>query len=172
MGVRYRNEDSNRECDILDIGGYVMKIPFITFQIILFLSLEGTSASPKNIPIVVLFAPLFLLQGARVLFITYISLANSIFWIYTSVGGPYGRSFARSLASVFLRFFQHGRRFVEKSVLWIYSVGVSCGRYFATSTARIFRGFFQHGVRLLGCWSVDEGSQEEQARLYTEEATE
>uniref|UniRef100_A0A0D3AP25 Uncharacterized protein n=1 Tax=Brassica oleracea var. oleracea TaxID=109376 RepID=A0A0D3AP25_BRAOL len=154
MGVRYRNEDSNRECDILDIGGYVMKIPFITFQIILFLSLEGTSASPKNIPIVVLFAPLFLLQGARVLFITYISLANSIFWIYTSVGGPYGRSFARSLASVFLRFFQHGRR------------------YFATSTARIFRGFFQHGVRLLGCWSVDEGSQEEQARLYTEEATE
>ena len=40
MGVRYRNEDSNRECDILDIGGYVMKIPFITFQIILFLSLE------------------------------------------------------------------------------------------------------------------------------------
>ncbi|CAN6851963.1 unnamed protein product [Brassica oleracea] len=133
VGVRYRNEDSNRECDILDIGGYVMKIPFITFQIILFLSLEGTSASPKNIPIVVLFVPLFLLQGARVLFITYISLAKSILWIY-SVGGPYGRSFARSSSSVFLRFFQHGRR-------------------------------------LLGCWSVDEGSQEEQARLYTGEAT-
>ncbi|KAL0682868.1 hypothetical protein Bca4012_049716 [Brassica carinata] len=141
VGVRYRNEDSNRECDILDIGGYVMKIPFITFQNILFLSLEGTSASPKNIPIVVL------------------------------VGGPYGRSFARSSSSVFLRFFQHGRRFVEKFVLWIYSVGVSCGRYFAASTARIFRGLFQHGVRLLGCWSVDEGSQEEQARLYTGEAT-
>ncbi|KAL0825256.1 hypothetical protein Bca101_048933 [Brassica carinata] len=123
VGVRYRNEDSNRECDILDIGGYVMKIPFITFQNILFLSLEGTSASPKNIPIVVL------------------------------VGGPYGRSFARSSSSVFLRFFQHGRR------------------YFAASTARIFRGLFQHGVRLLGCWSVDEGSQEEQARLYTGEAT-
>ncbi|KAF3537093.1 hypothetical protein F2Q69_00020225 [Brassica cretica] len=130
----------------------------------------GTSASPKNIPIVVLFVPLFLLQGARVLFITYISLVKSILWIY-SVGGPYGRSFARSSSSVFLRFFQHGRRFVEKSVLWIYSVGVSCGRYFAASTARIFRGFFQHGVRLLGCWSVDEGSQEEQARLYTGEAT-
>ena len=40
MGVRYGDEDSNIECGLLDIGGYVMKIPFITFQFILFLSLE------------------------------------------------------------------------------------------------------------------------------------
>ncbi|CAH8327090.1 unnamed protein product [Eruca vesicaria subsp. sativa] len=139
-----------------------MKIPFIIFQFILFTSLEGTPASPKNIPIVVMFVPLFLIQGATVLFVTFISVAMSFSWIY-SVGGPYGKSFARLLARVFLRLYQSCKRFLEKSVLFICSVG----RYFASSTARIFLRIFQHCKRLLGCWSVDE----EQSRLYTGEAT-
>ncbi|KAJ4909722.1 Transmembrane Fragile-X-F-associated protein [Raphanus sativus] len=162
MGVIYLDQDSDTASRLLDIGGYVMKIPFITFQVILFMSLEGTPASPKNIPIVVLFVPLFLLQGARVLSVTYISLAKSVLWIYSFVG-PYGRYLARSSARVLLRFFQHCKRSVNKSLLFIYSV--------ATSIARIFLGFFQHGARLLDCWSADEGSQEEQARLHTGEAT-
>ncbi|KAJ0241355.1 RING-type domain-containing protein [Hirschfeldia incana] len=128
------NQQSNRICGLQDIGGHVMKIPFITFQIILFMRLEGTPPSAKNIPILVLFVPLFLLQGAGVLFATY--------------------------------------RLVEKSVLLITSGGGSFGRYFtATSSAREFLGFFQHGARLLGWWSIDEGSREEQARLYSGEAT-
>ncbi|KAH0897373.1 hypothetical protein HID58_046941 [Brassica napus] len=109
MGVRYGDEDSNIECGLLDIGGYVMKIPFITLQFILFLSLEGTPASPKKIPVLVLFVPLFLLQGAVVLSVTYISFSKSVLWIY-NVGGPYGRYLARSSARVFLRFFQHCKR--------------------------------------------------------------
>ncbi|CAN7040175.1 unnamed protein product [Brassica rapa subsp. trilocularis] len=133
MRVRYGDEDSNRECDILDIGRYVMKIPFITFQIILFMSLkDGTSASPKNIPILVLFVPLFLLQGATVLFVTYTSVGKSVLWIY-NVGGPYGRYLARSLAHVFLRFFQHCKR-------------------------------------LLGWWSINKESKEEQVSLHSGEA--
>ncbi|KAG2312858.1 hypothetical protein Bca4012_027428 [Brassica carinata] len=131
--VMYREQNSNRECGLLDIGGYVMKIPFIIFQIILLMSLEGTPASPKNSPIVVLFVPLFLIQGARVLFVTYISVSMSVLWIY-SVGGPYGRQFARSSARIFLRFFQHCKR-------------------------------------LLGGWSINKGSQEEQVRLHSGEAT-
>ncbi|VVA94537.1 unnamed protein product [Arabis nemorensis] len=128
------NQQSNRICGLQDIGGHVMKIPFITFQIILFMRLEGTPASAKNIPILVLFVPLFLLQGAGVFFATY--------------------------------------RMVEKSVLLIHSGSGSYGRYFtATSPAREFLGFFQHGARLLGWWSIDEGSREEQARLYSGEAT-
>ncbi|KAJ4909721.1 Transmembrane Fragile-X-F-associated protein [Raphanus sativus] len=107
--VMYWEQHSNRECGVLDIGGYLMKIPFIIFQIILLMSLEGTPASPKNIPIVVLFAPLFLLQGARVLFVTFISFAISVSWIY-SVGGPYGRYLARSSARVFGGFFQYCKR--------------------------------------------------------------
>ncbi|XP_024012190.1 uncharacterized protein LOC18009352 isoform X2 [Eutrema salsugineum] len=128
------HQQSNRICGLQDIGGHVMKIPFITFQIILFMRLEGTPASAKNIPILVLFVPLFLLQGAGVIFATY--------------------------------------RLVEKSFLLITSGGGSYGRYFtATSSAREFLGFFQHGARLLGWWSIDEGSREEQARLYSGEAT-
>ncbi|CAN8238930.1 unnamed protein product [Cochlearia groenlandica] len=128
------NQQSNRICGLQDIGGHVMKIPFITFQIILFMRLEGTPASARNIPILVLFVPLFLLQGAGVIFASY--------------------------------------RLVEKSVLLISSGGGSYGRYFtATSSAREFLGFFQHGARLLGWWSIDEGSREEQARLYSGEAT-
>ncbi|KAF2600331.1 hypothetical protein F2Q68_00008596, partial [Brassica cretica] len=138
MGVRYGDEDSNIECGLLDIGGYVMKIPFITFQFILFLSLEGTPASPKKIPVLVLFVPLFLLQGAVVLSVTYISFSKSVLWIY-NVGGPYGRYLARSSARVFLRFFQH------------------CKRYKQTE--------------LLGCWSINEGSKEEQVRLHSGETT-
>ncbi|RID74730.1 hypothetical protein BRARA_B01817 [Brassica rapa] len=130
MGVRYGDEDSNIECGLLDIGGYVMKIPFITFQIIIFLSLEGTPASPKKIPVVVLFVPLFLLQGATVLFVTYTSLVKSVLWIY-NVGGPYGRYLARSSARVFLSFFQHCK----------------------------------------SCWSINEGSKEEQVRLHSGGAT-
>ncbi|KAJ0242836.1 hypothetical protein HA466_0201040 [Hirschfeldia incana] len=107
--VPYLYQPRNRECGLLDIGGYVMKIPFIIIQIILLTSLEGTPAAPKNIPIVVLFAPLFLIQGARVLFVTYIAVSVSVLWIY-SVCGPYGRQFARSSARVFLRFFQHCKR--------------------------------------------------------------
>ncbi|CAG7893112.1 unnamed protein product [Brassica rapa] len=146
MRVRYGDEDSNRECDILDIGRYVMKIPFITFQIILFMSLKGTSASPKNIPILVLFVPLFLLQGATVLFVTYTSVVKSVLWIY-NVGGPYGRYLARSLAHVFLRFFQH------------------CKRRKKTNHSHLINN------RLLGWWSINnKESKEEQVSLHSGEA--
>ncbi|XP_010470845.1 PREDICTED: uncharacterized protein LOC104750703 [Camelina sativa] len=129
------HQQSNRICGLQDIGGHVMKIPFITFQVILFMRLEGTPASAKNIPILVLFVPLFLLQGAGIFFAIF--------------------------------------RLVEKSVLLINSGGSSSyGRYYsATTSAREFLGFFQHGARLLGWWSIDEGSREEQARLYSGEAT-
>ncbi|KAJ0242834.1 hypothetical protein HA466_0201030 [Hirschfeldia incana] len=131
--IIYREEDRNRECDFLDIGGYVMKIPFITLQNILFLSIEGTPTSPRAIPIVVLFVPLLLLQAAVVVFVTYTSVVKSLLWIY-NVGGPYGRYLARSSARVFLRLLQHCKR-------------------------------------LLGCWSINEGSKEEHARLHSGEAT-
>ncbi|KAF3537088.1 hypothetical protein F2Q69_00020228 [Brassica cretica] len=48
-------------------------------------------------------------RGATVLFVTYTSVVKSVLWIY-NVGGPYGRYLARSLARVFLRFFQHCKR--------------------------------------------------------------
>ncbi|CAI0552593.1 unnamed protein product [Linum tenue] len=121
-------DTSTRICNLQDIGGHFMKIPFLTFQIMLFMRLEGTPAGARNIPFPCLFAPLFMVQGAGVLFAAY--------------------------------------RLVEKIVLLLRS-GASAGSSFALlSKAREFLGFMRRGSRLLGWWSIDEGSREEQARLY------
>ncbi|XP_010523403.1 PREDICTED: uncharacterized protein LOC104801757 isoform X2 [Tarenaya hassleriana] len=128
------NQQNNRMCSLQDIGGHVMKIPFITFQILLFMRLEGTPSAARSLPNLILFIPLFLLQGAGMLFATY--------------------------------------KLVEKLVLLLQNGNGSYGRYFAaTSSAREFLGFFHHGARLLGWWSIDEGSREEQARLYSGQST-
>ncbi|PPD72722.1 hypothetical protein GOBAR_DD30375 [Gossypium barbadense] len=115
-------------CSMQDIGGHVMKIPFIGFQIMLFMYLEGTPPSARNISSPVLFSPLLLLQGAGVVLAAY--------------------------------------RLIEKIVILIHSEAVS-GRYFDISSKVVeFFGFLHRGSRLLGWWSIDEGSREEQARLY------
>ncbi|GAV59678.1 Tmemb_185A domain-containing protein/zf-C3HC4_3 domain-containing protein [Cephalotus follicularis] len=128
--VASTDEDRQREriCNLQNIGGHIMKIPFIIFQILLFMHLEGTPPSARDIPFMVLFAPLLLLQGAGVLFAAY--------------------------------------RMVEKIVLLLHS-GAGSGRYFdmASKVYDCF-GFLHCGPRLLGWWSIDEGSREDQARLY------
>ncbi|XP_038706453.1 uncharacterized protein LOC120001996 isoform X1 [Tripterygium wilfordii] len=122
------DQDQSRICNLQDIGGHIMKIPFIIFQILLFMHLEGTPPSARDISFPVLFVPLFLLQGAGVLFAAY--------------------------------------RLVEKFFL-LDNIGAFSGRYFALSSKAIdCFGFLHHGSRLLGWWSIDEGSREEQARLY------
>lgn len=59
-------------------------------------------------------------------------------------------------------------KFVEKLVLLLRN-GSGGGIYFRfSSRAHDCLGFLHHGSRLLGWWSIDEGSREEQARLYHE----
>ncbi|KAJ6970163.1 hypothetical protein NC653_034666 [Populus alba x Populus x berolinensis] len=62
------NQQQDRMCGLQDIGGHIMKIPLIGFQVLLCMHLEGTPAGARYIPLLVLFSPLFLLQGAGVLF--------------------------------------------------------------------------------------------------------
>lgn len=113
MTADEENQQSNRICGLQDIGGHVMKIPFVTFQIILFMRLEGTPPSAKNIPVLVLFVPLFLLQGAGVVFATYRLVEKSVLLVTSGGGGSYGRYFtATSSAREFLGFFQHGARYL------------------------------------------------------------
>ncbi|KAF3948590.1 hypothetical protein ACB098_04G083000 [Castanea mollissima] len=122
-----------RMCGLQDIGGHIMKIPVIGFQILLCMRLEGTPASAKDIPLPLLFSPLFLLQGAGVL------LATS--------------------------------RLVEKIVVLLQS-GTGTGSYFRFSArAHDCLAYLHHGSRLLGWWSIDEGSREEQARLFHQGAS-
>ncbi|KAJ7956582.1 Transmembrane Fragile-X-F-associated protein [Quillaja saponaria] len=127
------NQHQDRICGLQDIGGHFMKIPVIGFQILLCMRLEGTPARARYIPLPVLFSPLFLLQGAAVLFAA--------------------------------------SRLVEKLILLLRSGG-GAGIYFRfSSRAHDCLGFLHHGSRLLGWWSIDEGSREEQARLFHEGAS-
>jgi hypothetical protein len=121
------DEHQSRICGLQDIGGHFMKIPFIGFQVLLCMHLEGTPALARNIPLPVIFSPLFVLQGIGIVFAA--------------------------------------SRVVEKVVILLRSEAGS-GRYFRfSSRAHDFLGFLHHGSRLLGWWSIDEGSREEQARL-------
>ncbi|OAY72974.1 hypothetical protein ACMD2_19779 [Ananas comosus] len=143
--IRYRDWDSglvlpsleeheqDRLCGLQDIGGHVMKIPVVTFQILLCMRLEGTPPSARYIPIFALFSPLFLLQGAGVLFAI--------------------------------------SRLVEKVVLLLRSGSASNTYLMISSRVQDCFAFLHHGSRLLGWWSIDEGSKEEQARLFHAEST-
>ncbi|TQD70759.1 hypothetical protein C1H46_043705 [Malus baccata] len=122
------DQDETVACSLQDIGGHIMKIPLIIFQILLFMRLEGRPSAARHIPVPVLFAPLLLVQGTGLLFSTY--------------------------------------RLTEKIVLLVHD-GVFSVRYLdIASKVREYFGFYRHGSRLLGWWLIDEGSREEQARLY------
>nr|XP_043617176.1 uncharacterized protein LOC122589012 [Erigeron canadensis] len=115
-------------CGVQDIGGHVIKIPIIGFQILLFMRLEGKPAAARFIPLYVVFSPIFLVQGIGVL----ISASN----------------------------------LVERIIILL-RTGAGRGRYFRyAARARDSFCFLHRGSRLLGWWSTDEGSQEEQARIF------
>ncbi|KAK4410353.1 suppressor of gamma response 1 [Sesamum angolense] len=122
------DQQENSMCSLQDIGGHVMKIPFICFQVMLFMYLEGTPPGAKYIPIPLLFSPLLLLQGVGFLFAIY--------------------------------------RCFEKIILLLHGDADSGSSFRLPPTAYDYMGFLRRGSRLLGWWSIDEGSREEQARLY------
>ncbi|KAL1541734.1 hypothetical protein AAHA92_25919 [Salvia divinorum] len=121
-------------CGLQDIGGHLMKIPIIVFQVLLCMKLEGTPPGAKNIPLPVVFSPIFLLQGAAVLFAIFRLVEKVVFLLQSEAAG--------------------GRRYL------VYS-----------SRIRDLFGFLHHGSRLLGWWSIDETSREEQARLFHDGAS-
>ncbi|KAF3437329.1 hypothetical protein FNV43_RR20082 [Rhamnella rubrinervis] len=126
-------QQQDRVCGLQDIGGHIMKIPIIGFQILLCMRLEGTPANARNIPLPIIFSPIFLLQGVGILFAA--------------------------------------SKLVEKIVLLLRN-GSNTGIYYRfSSQAHDCLGFLHHGSRLLGWWSIDEGSREEQARLFLEGAS-
>ncbi|WOK97721.1 hypothetical protein Cni_G06429 [Canna indica] len=58
----------DRLCSLQNIGGHMMKVPLVLFQVLLCMRLQGTPRSAQHIPILVLFLPLFILQGAGILY--------------------------------------------------------------------------------------------------------
>ncbi|KAL6175348.1 hypothetical protein ACLB2K_051989 [Fragaria x ananassa] len=127
------DQHQDRMCGLQDIGGHLIKIPVIGFQVLLCMRLQGTPERARHIPLPIVFSPLFLLQGVGVLFAA--------------------------------------SRLVEKIVLLL-RTGAGTGIYFRfSSRAHDCLGFLHHGSRLLGWWSIDEGSCEENARLFHEGAS-
>ena len=121
-------------CGLQDIGGHVLKIPVIVFQVVLCMHLEvyticvssltiltfakrammvwtlkGTPERAKDISIPVLFSPLFLLQGLGVLFAAS-KLTEKIVVLLRGEAGPglYFRFSSR--AHDCLGFLHHGSR--------------------------------------------------------------
>ncbi|KAM6548175.1 hypothetical protein CsatB_019851 [Cannabis sativa] len=130
------DEDQHQSgiCDLQDIGGHIMKVPVIVFQILLFMYLEGTTSGTGHLSVPAVFSPLLLLQGAGVLFAMYRFVEKIVILAHMGDFGRYSRS----------------------------------RRYFSiASKVQDFFGFMHRGSRLLGWWSIDEGSREEQARLYS-----
>ncbi|XP_047325907.1 uncharacterized protein LOC124929556 [Impatiens glandulifera] len=127
------DHSTDRLCALSDIGGHIMKIPIIGFQILLCMHLEGTPSGARYIPLPIVFSPLLLLQGVGVLF-----AASGL---------------------------------IEKIICFLH-VGVVSGQYFSVSSKlQDCFGFFYDGSRLLGWWSIDDGTKEEKARLFQEGAS-
>ncbi|CAH9104632.1 unnamed protein product [Cuscuta epithymum] len=120
--------EESRICSLQEIGGHIMKVLLVGFELVLFMRLAETPPSAKHIPISVLFAPIFLLQGVGALFAIY--------------------------------------RFVEKVMLLLDTEAGDRNYFSVPARIRDSLGFLHRGSRLLGWWSIDEGSREEQARLY------
>ncbi|XP_047314180.1 uncharacterized protein LOC124917958 [Impatiens glandulifera] len=65
------DQDQTGMCSLQDIGGHIMKVPLIGFQILLFMHLEGTPDGARHMPMAVVFSPLLFLQGTGILFTIY-----------------------------------------------------------------------------------------------------
>ncbi|CAA2980437.1 uncharacterized protein LOC111372111 isoform X2 [Olea europaea var. sylvestris] len=129
-GLVVSSDDQSRDrmCGLQDIGGHIMKIPIIIFQILLCMHLEGTPPVARHVPLPIIFSPIFVLQAAGLLF--------------------------------------SASRLVEKIVILLRNDAVR-GRYVTySSRVRDCFAFLHHGSRLLGWWSLDEASREEQVRLF------
>ncbi|CAI9753578.1 unnamed protein product [Fraxinus pennsylvanica] len=66
--VSLEDQSRNRMCGLQDIGGHIMKIPIIGFQVLLCMHLEGTPPGARHIPLPILFSPIFVLQAAGLMF--------------------------------------------------------------------------------------------------------
>lgn len=121
-------DDDDHMFRLQQIGSHVMKLLVLCFEILLTMHLAGTPPSARFVPVSVLFIPLFLLQGAGILFSVYRLVETIIVLVNGEAGVP---------------------------------------SYFRMSTIiRDTLSFLRHGTRFVGWWSLDEGSREEQARLY------
>eukprot|EP00249_Psilotum_nudum_P015175 c25199_g1_i1 orf=633-2060(+) len=60
------DDEDDGICGPEDIGGHLIKLPLLLFQVLLCMKLEGSPARAREIPVAVIFIPLFLVQAVAV----------------------------------------------------------------------------------------------------------
>ncbi|BBM99475.1 hypothetical protein MPTK1_1g21510 [Marchantia polymorpha subsp. ruderalis] len=78
------DDGSDGMCGRQEIGGHLLKIPVLVFQVLLCMRLEGTPAKAKHLPVTVIFAPLLVVQVLACIFAT-IRLFEQ-FWLMLRLG--------------------------------------------------------------------------------------
>lgn len=142
------DQHQDRVCGLQDIGGHIMKIPVIGFQVLLCMRLEvchdfklylcllfwlsrgshnrsafsefqGTPATARNIPLPILFSPIFLLQGAGILFAASRLVEKIVLLLRSGSGtGMYFRFSSR--AHDCMGFLHHGSRYLLLRILALF----------------------------------------------------
>ncbi|XP_019189801.1 PREDICTED: uncharacterized protein LOC109184201 [Ipomoea nil] len=103
------DQSEDRMCGLQDIGGHLMKIPIICFQVLLCMRLEGTPAGARFIPLPVLFSPIFVLQGAAVLFSLSRFIEKIVLFLRSGAATGRYQLFSSRLRDCFA-FIHHGSR--------------------------------------------------------------
>eukprot|EP00250_Pteridium_aquilinum_P016093 c22936_g1_i1 orf=986-2317(+) len=62
------SEESEGFCGLENLGGHLMKVPVLVFQILLCMKLEGTPQHAKQMSLVVVFIPILVVQGVAIFF--------------------------------------------------------------------------------------------------------
>ncbi|CAL9059125.1 unnamed protein product [Musa banksii] len=101
--------DQDRLCSLQDVGGHIMKVPLVVFQVLLCMRLEGTPPGARHIPSFALFLPLFLLQGAGVLYAVSRLVEKLVLLLHSgTIDSRYLRISSR--VHDFFAFLHHGSR--------------------------------------------------------------
>ncbi|KAL8492454.1 hypothetical protein ACS0TY_023871 [Phlomoides rotata] len=110
-GLVVSSEDhlQDRMCGLQDIGGHIIKIPIIGFQVLLCMKLEGTPTGARQIPLPVLFSPILVLQGAAVLFSTSRLIEKIVLLLRSEASGGIYFVYSSRIRDCFA-FLHHGSR--------------------------------------------------------------
>ncbi|XP_051147944.1 uncharacterized protein LOC127263053 [Andrographis paniculata] len=109
--VSSEEQSQDRMCSLQDFGGHIMKIPIIVFQILLCMRLEGTPSSAQNIPLPVIFSPIFILQGIGVVLAITRSVEKTFLFLRSEAGRGLYFVYSARVYDCF-GFLHHGSRFL------------------------------------------------------------
>lgn len=99
----------------LDIGGPILIIPIVIFQVLLCMRLEGTPSNARFIPVRAIFSPIFLLQVVAVFFAVWRFFERLVIKLQ---GGIISEEYisASSKINALCMIVQHGSRFITWTI--------------------------------------------------------